>query len=105
MDTAQLLVAVLGAGGGGAVLLALVNGVIKWLSGASSRERAKNSDLATQRTNAINERNEAERERDEADEKRRETEEYVSILRRQLIENNIQPAVRPLKQDPTIVEK
>lgn len=88
---AQLLATVLGAGGGGAVLLALVNGLIKWLTGASSRERARNTDLATQRRDAIRDRDQAERERDAADEKRRLEAEYSARLRRQLIEAGITP--------------
>lgn len=85
MDKAQLLATVLGAGGGGAALLALVNGVIKWLSGASARERAKNTDLISQRTKAIEERDKAEAELDEETRRRREAEEHVAILKRQLL--------------------
>lgn len=100
MDTAQLVVAFLGAGGGGAVLLALVNGVMKWLSGASARERDKNTDLITQRHNAIEARDSAEEERDEADRKRREAEEHVSILKRQLWEQGVEPLERvPAKKE------
>lgn len=95
MDTAQLLVTVLGAGGGGAVLLALTNGIFKWLSGSSSREREKNTDLVSQRRDAIRDREEAERDREEADKKRRSADEYASSLRRQLIENGLTPGVWP----------
>lgn len=91
MDTAQLLVTVLGAGGGGAALLALINGLLKWLSGAATRERNRNSDLISQRRKAIEEREEAEKARDEADEKRREADEYAAKLRRQLIEAGLEP--------------
>lgn len=94
MEKAQLLVTVLGAGGGGAVLLALVNGLIKWLSGASARERDKNTNLITQRRNAIEDRDAALKDRDEADDDRRKTEEYNSVLRRQLLENGITPKAR-----------
>jgi len=79
------LATVLGAGGGGAVLLALVNGILKWLSGASHREREKNTDLNAQRHKAIEERDEAERERDDETRRRREAEEHVAILQRQLL--------------------
>lgn len=81
----QLLATVLSAGGGGAALLALINGLIKWLSGASAREREKNTDLSTQRANAIIERNKAVHERDVEAENRRKAEEHVAILKRQLI--------------------
>ena len=103
MDTAQLLVTVLGAGGGGAVLLALINGLIKWLSGSSGRERAKNTDLISQRRNAILDRDEAEKDRDEADKKRRAADEYASSLRRQLIENGLTPGAWPYEN--TITKK
>lgn len=92
--TIEQIVALLGGTGAGAVLLALVNGIIKWLSGASARERQKNTDILSQRANAIKARDEAEKERDEADVKRREAEEHVSILKRQLLENGIDPLER-----------
>lgn len=95
MDSAQLLVTVLGAGGGGAALLAAINGFYKWLSGAAGRERDKNTDLVAQRKNAVRERDRAETERDEADRKRREAFEYSSMLRRQLIEAGIEPIPIP----------
>lgn len=81
----QLLAAILGAGGGGAVLLALVNGVIKWLSGASHREREKNTDLNAQRHEAVKRADDAERELDLEKKRRREAEEHVAILQRQLL--------------------
>lgn len=91
MDTAQLLVTILGAGGGGAALLALINGLLKWLNGSAGRERDKNTDLIAQRRKAIEEREAAERARDEADGDRRAAYEYASQLRRQLIEAGLVP--------------
>lgn len=85
----------LGAGGGGVALSALIKGLIGWLSGASGRERDRNSNLITQRRTAIEEMNVAVKEREEADDKRRNSDEYVSILRRQLIESGQQPRARP----------
>lgn len=90
---AQQLVTLVGAGGGGAALLALINGAIKWLSGASGRERDKNTDLNTQRHNAISDRDLAEKERDDADRKRRDAEEAVAKLQRQLILLGATPVV------------
>lgn len=92
--TAQLLVTLLGAGGGGAALVALINGLIKWLSGASHRERVRNTDLVTQRINAIEDRAKVEKERDDADDRRREAEEHVSILKRQIRELGAVPRER-----------
>jgi len=95
VDTASLLVTILGAGGGGAALLALIKGAINWLSGASGRERDKNTNLISQRRTAIVDRDAAEKERDDADKKRRTAYEYASGLRRQLIENGIEPKPWP----------
>jgi hypothetical protein len=95
---AQLIVALMASGGGGAALLALVTGIIKWLSGASARERLRNADLETQRLIAIEERTKAEKERDEADTKRRIALEYASQLRGQLLQNGITPGAWPADQ-------
>lgn len=94
-NTAQLIVTVLGAGGGGAVLLAMINGVFKWLSGSSGREREKNTNLISQRLSAIEERDLAQDERDLADQKRRAADEYAATLRRQLLENGFTPGEWP----------
>lgn len=94
MDGPQLIATLLGAGGGGAVLLAVVNGLFKLASGASHRERLRNTNIAAQRAKAVLERDVAEEERDEADRKRREAEEHVSLLKRQLIENGLEPVER-----------
>jgi hypothetical protein len=100
VDTAQLLVTILGAGGGGAALLALINGLLKWLNGSAGRERDKNTDLIAQRRKAVEERETAERAREEADIDRRNAYEYVSLLRRQLIEAGLDP-VRMQPEAPT----
>lgn len=105
MDAAQVLVTMLGAGGGGAVLLALINGLMKWISGASGREREKNTDLISQRQSAIKDRDAAESERDEADRKRRITDEYASSLRRQLIENGLTPGAWPFDNTLMLTQK
>lgn len=98
--TAEQIVTLLGAGGGGAVLLTLVNGLIKWLSGTSARERQKNTDLISQRRNAVLERDAAEKERDDFDRKRLIAVEYASTLRSQLIEKGIIPQGWPEEIDP-----
>lgn len=101
MDTSQMLVTVLGAGGGGAALLALINGLIKWLSGSSARERQRNTDIMAQRRKAIEERDLADDERDTSDKRRRIADEYSSSLRRQLLENGIEPLPWPKNDDRT----
>lgn len=91
MDSAQFIATLLGAGGGGAVLLAIINGIIKWASGSAGRERVRNTSLESQRMKAIEERDKANVRADEAAVRRRQTEEYASRLRRQLIENGLVP--------------
>lgn len=84
-ETAKLIVAILGAGGGGATITLLIKGIGKWITGAAHREQVKNTSLAAQRTKAIEERDKSDKERDEADDKRREAEEHVAMLQRQII--------------------
>lgn len=91
-------VSLLGVGGVGAFLLALANGIIKWLSGASARERRKNTNLVTQRKSAVN-------ERDIADKKRRIIAEYASSLRQQLKENGIDPHKYPTEELDAVEDK
>jgi hypothetical protein len=81
----------LGAGGGAAVIVALLNGIGKWASGASGREREKNTDLNTQRVKAIEDRDAEAVRAEEADKRRRKLAEYASQLRQQLIENGLTP--------------
>lgn len=104
--TLQLLGTILGAGGGGAAILAIINGIFKLASGASHRERMRNTNLEVQRVKAIEERvaaendrdtkvSKAKEERDKEADKRREAEEHVAILQRQLILAGITPLERP----------
>jgi hypothetical protein len=82
MDTAtqQLIGTIVSTLGTSGVLVIAANGLIKWLSGFSHRERVKNTNL-----NARAEK---------ADIKRREAEEHVSILKRQLLEAGLKPLER-----------
>jgi hypothetical protein len=89
--TMEAVLTFAGTAGGSAFLVFLCKGISKWWSGAAHREQVKNTSLATQRAKAIKERDDAEAERDAADELRREAEEHVSILKRQLRENGIEP--------------
>lgn len=87
---------IIGAGGGAAFITAIINGLTKLISGASHRERVKNTNLEAQRVKAVQERDaamadrdskvaKAEQETDVEARKRREAEEHVAILQRQLI--------------------
>lgn len=93
MEPAEFLVTIIGAGGGGAILLSLIRGLSSWLSGGAGRERVRNASFAEQRNNAVIARGEMAEERDAEATKRRKTEEYASLLRRQLIENGLTPSV------------
>lgn len=84
-ETAKLLFTALGAGSGGAALLALINGMFKWLSGAARREQIRNTTLSQQRAQAIKEKDDAETELELEILKRREAEEHVAKLQRQVI--------------------
>jgi hypothetical protein len=127
--TAQVLGTVLGVLGTSGALLALVNGLIKYFSGAAGRERARNTTLKDQRNEAWAERNKAWKEvaveRARADRNdaradreahnRRLTEEYASQLRRDCTEHGMSDRELrpwpPLKQptgaelDPEDAEK
>lgn len=95
MDGAQLVATILGAGGGGAVILTLIKGLVKWLTGFAGRERARNTSLEAQRIAAVRERDQANDRTDVANVKRRMAEEYASRLRRQLIEAGLTPGDWP----------
>ena len=84
-ETAKLLFTALGAGSGGAALLALINGIFKWLSGAARREQIRNTSIAEQRNKAVKEKDDAEAELETEILKRREAEEHVAKLQRQVI--------------------
>lgn len=99
MDTAQLIAYIVGAGGGVSALVAFGRGIASWLSGSAGREKARNTDLASQRVKAIIDRDEAFDARDEADRRRRIAFEYASRLRRQLYEAGITPEEWPVEKD------
>ncbi|QDG88875.1 hypothetical protein [Pseudarthrobacter sp. NIBRBAC000502770] len=107
MDSAQTLVTIIGAGGGGAALVALINGLVKWLSGSAGRERIRNTSLRDQRNeawaDADKERARADREQARADREarnRRLTEEYASQLRRDCTEHGM--TVKELRPWPVL---
>lgn len=96
--TAKILIALLGGGGGVTLVLALINGITKWLSGAAGRERRRNASLAEQRAKAIEERELAVDELDEEIRKRRAAEALAAGYYRQLIMNGVTPGEWPLDQ-------
>lgn len=76
---AQGIATILGAGGGAAIIGAFITGLFKWLSGASGRERVKNSNL-------LKRARDAEAEREAADDKWMLAREEIGLLRAQLRE-------------------
>lgn len=103
MDS-QTLIGIFGAGGAGAVLLALVRGLIERWNGAHDRELELNANAIRQRDDAWaerdRERDRADRERDRADAEARHARimaEYASQLRAMLIERGASPDDLPTR--------
>jgi len=96
MDSAQLWAALIGTTGLGAVLLAAVNGLIKWLSGAAGREKGRNADLVRQRDDAYARMHTANTLADTEARRRRIAQEYASALRGDLLELGVEQSdLRP----------
>lgn len=89
MEPTQVVVSILSVTGASAILLTIVNAIIKQASGRAGRERAHNTTVESQRMAAIE-------ERDVADRNDRKGRDEVSRLRGLLLENGIDPG-------PTIV--
>jgi len=89
MDGTQQFVLALVSVGGGMVALELIKGSVKFFTGASGREHARNVSMKEQRNEAWAD---TERERERADieaHNRRLTEEYASQLRRDCTEHGM----------------
>jgi len=107
VDT-TLLVA-LGGGAGVSLMLREVISVLATVrSGVSAREGKRKSDIVQQRDEAIARAARAETRADEADAraddeaaKRRTVQEHASRLRRQLIENGLEPGNPPVLERTT----
>ncbi|MBG6106627.1 hypothetical protein [Frigoribacterium sp. CG_9.8] len=95
MDVTQTVASYLGTAGGAAVLVALISGIFKQLSGASGRERAKNTSLEEQRRNAVVERDEANDRADDEFNKRRIREQALARANLLLTQNGITPEAWP----------
>jgi hypothetical protein len=104
IDLVPLLVAVLGALGGGAGIKAVIDGLLKVRSGMSARENSRKIDIVQQRDAAIQREERAWKLVDEQAARRREAQEYAARLRRRLIDNGIEPEPE-LVQDRTITRE
>lgn len=91
----QTIALLIGAGGLGGMLTALLKGLQDWRSGEHQREKERNLDAMAQRDSAYIERDKALEYADEQAAERRRMAEHASELRRLLIEDG-----RDLKDIP-----
>lgn len=99
-----IVITALCSAGGLGLITTLIKGIGGWINGSAGRERAKNTDLESQRAAAVVERD-AERKRADAERAKtsaalglkRKTQEYASQLRRQLFEAGITPLPWPVE--------
>lgn len=94
-DLAQTIVTAAGLLGGTGAVGLLARGIYQQITGRARRERERNTDLETQRRNAVT-------ERDQYDTSRRKALEYASKLRGELNEHNIDPGPWPDDLDRTL---
>lgn len=99
-----IIVAILGAGGFGAFFREIVAGIVKVAGGMSARESKRKVDIVQQRDAALAREAKAWRLVDGEAEKRRLEQEYSARLRRQLIENGIEPGAAPVHES-TVTRK
>lgn len=96
IDIVPLVTAVLLGLGGGAGIAKFIDSVLKVRSGMSARENQRKVDIVQQRDQAIAREEKAWRLVDDEAKKRRQEQEYSARLRRQLIENGIEPETAPV---------
>lgn len=96
MDWVPIVAAVIGAGGVGAMFREILASIGKLLSGMSARESHRKIDIVQQRDAAIAREAKAWSLVDAEAAKRRTAQEYGARLRRQLIENGINPEPEPV---------
>lgn len=97
-DSAQIAVEVIIAAGVPAFLGVLGRGVYRWLTGKTARDRARNTNIETQRQRAIE-------ERDRYDARGRKALEEVSRLRGVLLEHGIDPGAWHEDLDRTLTRE
>ena len=89
MDAAQITASVLGTGGGAVVLVALINGFWKWITGRSAQEREDNASAEVQRITAVRDRIAADDRANTADILRRTRERQLVAAELLLKKNGI----------------
>lgn len=85
----QTIALMLGAGGLGGFLTALIKGVNDWRTGEHAREKERNQSAIAQRDRAVKDRDAALQALDREAARRREIAEHASTLRRMLIERGV----------------
>lgn len=95
MDTAEIWVAVLTAGGGGAILTGLANGLVKYFNGSAGREKGRNADLKAQRDDLYQRLLDAQHAADVESRRRRLAQEHAAGLRSMLLEHGVPLAELP----------
>lgn len=102
MDNAETIGWLLGAGTGGLLLRELLGSLVKYWTGATSRQRIRNTDLVGQRDAAVSaaedERDRATREQQRADREARNrnlAQDYAAHLRRVALDAGVPPTALP----------
>ncbi len=90
-STQQFIIALLGAIGASGFLATFGKGLISWISGRASRERAKNTSYLSQAQKEIERREDAECETEKEIKLRRHAERHVAKLQHQLIRLGYEP--------------
>lgn len=93
--TLETVVGLLGTGGGAVVLVALITGSFKVLTGRAGREREDNASAEGQRMQAVEDRDAANRRAVAAAHNTLRAYEYVSRLRRQILDLGHEPIEDP----------
>jgi len=89
------VVSLITAAGSSIVLVALITGIFKMVTGRSAREREDNASAESQRMQAVEDRDAANKRANLADRHSRHSREYVARLRRQLLEAGFEPISDP----------
>lgn len=101
MDDTRSLVTILSSLGAGGVLLVLAQTFAKWVTGASARERTRNTDMKVQLSEALTDRDKEYDRAERAARNRRRAEDALAEARRKLIEAGLPPGEWPkYEQEP-----
>lgn len=91
----EVVTGLLGAGGGAIVAVSLITGLFNVITGRAGREREDNASAETQRMQAVEDRDKANKRAGIAARNTLHAYEYVSRLRRQLLDAGLEPISDP----------